>query len=164
MAKTAWIKSTHLQPDHHFLASHVRHAPKTPGPTNTSDSDTYTPFLSDADVSSFSGSGIGWLTTDASRLTLSYVDYWLISEWGSWERDIGFDRRALIGEISANFLIRWLPGWSINGDVDAYRQTQIYSDGGRLCLFKIPDINIHLSIYQRKEGHISRTADSGTHW
>ena len=59
MAKIAQIKSTHLQPDHQFRASHVRRSPNTPDTAYIFDSDTDTQFLLDVDVSSFSGSGIG---------------------------------------------------------------------------------------------------------
>ena len=51
MAKIARIKSTHLQPDHHFLESHARHSPDTSNTANTYDSDNDNPFLSDAYVS-----------------------------------------------------------------------------------------------------------------
>ena len=59
MAKINRIKSVHLQPDHHFFAIHIRHPPNTSNTANTYDSDTDTPFLSDAAVPSFSGSGVG---------------------------------------------------------------------------------------------------------
>ena len=84
MAEIVQIKSAHLQPDHHLLASHVLHAPLMPDTADTSDSDTDTPFLPDTAVSSFSDSGIGWSTTDASRPALSSVDFWLISEQRRW--------------------------------------------------------------------------------
>ena len=51
-----------------------------------------------------------------------------------------------MGERSVNFLIRWLPYQSINGDAGANQWKQIDVDGDMWCLFKIPDINIHLSI------------------
>ena len=94
MDKIARIKSAHLQPDHHFLTRHVWHSPDTPDTTDTSDSDTYTPFLPDTVVSSFSGSGIGWLTIDAYRPAMSSIDFWLISEWRSWETETRFYGRA----------------------------------------------------------------------
>ena len=50
-AKIARIKSAHLQPDHHFLARHVRHYPDMPDNAYTSDSGTDTPFLPDTAVS-----------------------------------------------------------------------------------------------------------------
>ena len=165
MAKIARIKSARLQPDHHFLANHVQHSPDTPDTANTSDYVTDTPFLLDTALSSFSGSGIGWLTTDASQPTLSSVDCWLVSERRSWETETHFDGREFMGEISVKLFIRWLPYRSINGDTGANWWTQIGSDGDRWCLFKISDINIHLSIdlsingrAKQREGHISRTA------
>ena len=171
MAKIAQIKSAHLQPDHHFIESHVWHSSNTPNNTDTSYYDTDIPLLPDAYVSSFRGSGIGWLTMDASRPTLSSIDCWLISERKIWDTETRFIRRALMGEISVNFLIRWLSDQSINRDAGANRWPQIDGDGERWCLFQIPDINIQLSIDRSinrrgkwMEGKISRTADSGTHW
>ena len=146
MAKIARIKSAHLQPDHHFLASHVWHTPNMPNTSDTSDSDTDPPFLPDAYVSSFSGSGIGWLTTDVSQPTLSSIDCWLISERRICETETHFDGRKFMGERSVNFLICWIHDQSINGDTEAYRRTQIHGDGDGWCLFQISDINIHLSI------------------
>ena len=128
IAKVAWIKSSHLQPDHHLLLSHVWNAPDMPNTSDTSDSDTNTLFPPDADVSPFGGSGIGWLKTDASQPTLSSVNCWLISELISWETDTRFYRHALMGERSVKFFIRLLPGRSINGDAYAYQQTQIDGD------------------------------------
>ena len=164
--KIAGIKSTHLQPDHHFLASHVLHAPNTHDSADNSDSDNDNPSLPDAAVSSFSGSGVGWLTTDASRRTLSYVGFWLIYERRIWETETDFDGRSLMVEISVNFIIRWLPDRYINGYVYTYRWEKNDGDGDMWCLFQIPDINIHLSIdqlinrsiFQRKE-----EMEGGTH-
>ena len=61
MAKIAQIKSSHLQPDHHFLVSHVQHSLNMPDTADTSGFDT---------VLSFSTSGIGWLTMGKYRTTL----------------------------------------------------------------------------------------------
>ena len=58
MAKIARIKSVPLQPDHHFLVGHFRHAPKIPDTADTSDFDTDTPLFPDTYVPSFSGIGI----------------------------------------------------------------------------------------------------------
>ena len=146
MARIAQIKFAHLQLDHHFLASHVRHSPNMTDTTDTSESETDTPFLTEAAVSSFSGSGIGWLTTDASRPIFSFVGCWFIYERRRWETETSFDGRALMGERNVNFLIRLLPDRYINGDADAYWRTQIDGDGYRWCLFQIPDLNFHLSI------------------
>ena len=134
--KIARIKSAHLQPDQLFLASHVRHAPNMPETFDTSDSDTNNPSTPDADVSSFTSSGIGWLTTDASQLTLSSVDHLLLYEWRSWYTDTRFDGSALMGERSVKFFISWLPDWSINRDTDIYWQAKIDGNGDRWCLFK----------------------------
>ena len=175
MARIAQIKSARLQPDHHLFVSHIRHSPDTPYNLDTSDSDTDTPFLPYTAVSSFSCSGISWLTTDASRPTFSSVDCWLISEWRIWDIDTCFKIRALMGERGVNFLIRWLPEQYINRDADAYWRPQIDGDRDRWCLFQILDINIHLlidrSIYlsinrrtKRRKVHISRTSYSMTHW
>ena len=171
MAKISQNKSAHLQQDHHFLVKHVRHSPYTPDTANTSDSDTVTQFPSDSAVLLFSGSGIGWLTMDKSRLILSSVDLWFIYERRRWEMDMYFDRRALMGKRSVHFLIRGLPDRSIKGDADAHQWTKIGGDGDRWCLFQIPDINIHLSTDQYinrstkwREGHISKKVDNRTHW
>ena len=158
IAKIDRIKSAHLQPDRHFLASHVQHAPGTPITTYTSDSDADIPFPPDAAVLSFSRSGSGWLTMDASWPTFSSVDCWLIYEQRIWKLETRFDKCNFMGRKSVNSLIRWLHAQYINRYADAYWRKQIDSDGDRRCLFQIPDINIHLlinksinlSIYQQK--------------
>ena len=90
MSKIAWIKSANLQPYHHFLASYARHSPNMPNTDDTSNSDTDAPFLLDADVSSFSGSGVGRLTTESSQPTLLSIDFWFISERIIWETETHF--------------------------------------------------------------------------
>ena len=161
MAKIAQIKSAHLQPEHHILVSQLQHSPNMPDTADTSDSDTDTPFLLEADVSSFRDSVIGWLTTDASQLPFSSLGCLLIYEWISWETETLFGGCALMGEISVNFFIHCLPEWCINWDACANRWIKIDGDRDRWCLFKIPDINIHLSIYWSIDRYINGSKNGG---
>ena len=50
MDKIDQIKSANLQPDHHLLAIHFRHAPDTPDTPDTYESYTDTPFPLDTAV------------------------------------------------------------------------------------------------------------------
>ena len=50
LARIDQIKSARFQPDHHFPALHVQQSPNTTDNAKTSDSDTNTPFLTDAAV------------------------------------------------------------------------------------------------------------------
>ena len=91
----------------------------TPDTDDTSDSDTDTPFPLDTAVSSFSGSGISWFENgNIPNRNCDLLIAWFVSERSSRETDKRFDGCALTGERSVNFLIRWLPDQSINGEAD----------------------------------------------
>ena len=113
IAKIDRIKSAHLQPDRHFLASHVQHAPGMPITTYTSDSDADIPFPPDAAVLSFSRSGSGWLTMDASWPTFSSVDCWLIYEQRIWKLETRFDKCKFMGrKVSTPSSVDYMPNIS----------------------------------------------------
>ena len=93
--------------------------PDTLNTPNTSNSDTDTPLPPDTAVSSFSGSGISWFENRLfPNRHCDLLIASLVSEWSSRETEMRFGVCALMGESIFNFLIRWLPEQSINGDVE----------------------------------------------
>ena len=85
--------------------------------SNTSDSETDTPFPPETAVSSFIGSGISWFDKWAHyNRYCNILIAWLVSERSSRDMETCFNGPSLTGEISINFLIRLLSDQSINGD------------------------------------------------
>ena len=101
-SKIARFKSAYLQPGHHFLESQVQHTPNMPNTDDTHDYDIDTPFLTDAVVSSFSGSGIGWLKIDTYRHCHPLIADWFMNLKAGRQRLISMDAHLRVKEASTS--------------------------------------------------------------